>query len=46
MKEIAGILDISQRTAESHKYDMMEILGVKTTADLIRYAIKLKLVPH
>jgi DNA-binding NarL/FixJ family response regulator len=46
MKEVATILDISQRTAESHKYDMMEILGVKTTADLIRYAIKLKLVPH
>jgi DNA-binding NarL/FixJ family response regulator len=46
MKEVAGILEISQRTAESHKYDMMETLGVKTTADLIRYAIKLKLIPH
>lgn len=45
MKEVANILNISQRTAESHKYDMMEVLGVKTTADLIRYAIKLKLVP-
>ena len=44
MKEVATILNISQRTAESHKYDMMEVLGVKTTADLIRYAIKLKLV--
>ncbi|MBV8841277.1 MAG: response regulator transcription factor [Bryobacterales bacterium] len=44
MKEVATILNISQRTAESHKYDMMETLGVKTTADLIRYAIKLKLV--
>ena len=44
MKEVATILSISQRTAESHKYDMMEVLGVKTTADLIRYAIKLKLV--
>src|SRR5579885_1306129 len=30
MKEVATILDISQRTAESHKYDMMETLGVKT----------------
>jgi len=46
MKEVATILDISQRTAESHKYDMMETLGVKTTADLIRYAVKLKLVPE
>ena len=46
MKEVATILDISQRPAESHTYAMMEVLGVKTTADLIRYAVKLKLVPE
>lgn len=45
MKEVATILNISQRTAESHKYDMMEVLGVKTTAELIRYAVKMKMVP-
>ena len=28
MKEIAGILKISARTAESHKYDMMHALGM------------------
>ena len=44
MKEIATTLGISQRTAESHKYDMMQALGVKTTAALIQYAIKIKLV--
>lgn len=44
MKEIAATLGISQRTAESHKYDMMQALGVKTTAALIQYAIKIKLV--
>jgi DNA-binding NarL/FixJ family response regulator len=41
MKEIATQLGISTRTAESHKYEMMEGLGVETTAELIQYAIKL-----
>ncbi len=46
MKEIAVALNISPRTAESHKYDMMQVLGCKTTADLIRHAVKLRLVSH
>jgi len=44
MKEVAAILHISPRTAETHKYGMMEILGVKTTAALIQYALRLKIV--
>jgi DNA-binding NarL/FixJ family response regulator len=43
MKEIAARLGISTRTAESHKYEMMEGLGVETTAELIQYALKLGL---
>jgi DNA-binding NarL/FixJ family response regulator len=43
MKEIATRLGISTRTAESHKYEMMEGLGVQSTAELIQYAIKLGL---
>lgn len=43
MKEIATRLGISTRTAESHKYEMMEGLGVENTAELIQYAIKLGL---
>ena len=43
MKEIATQLGISTRTAESHKYEMMEGLGVESTAELIQYAIKLGL---
>jgi DNA-binding NarL/FixJ family response regulator len=43
MKEIAGRMGISTRTAESHKYEMMEGLGVESTAELIQYAIKLGL---
>jgi DNA-binding NarL/FixJ family response regulator len=44
MKEVASILDISPRTAESHKYEIMKVLGVDTTAGLIEYAIRLKLL--
>ena len=40
VKEIAAILNISTKTVEYHKYRMMEDLGIKTTADLIRYAVK------
>ncbi|MBI4461134.1 MAG: response regulator transcription factor [Acidobacteria bacterium] len=40
MKEIAGILEISPRTVEFHKYKIMEILAIKTNAELIQYAIK------
>lgn len=44
MKEIASHLNISTRTAESHKYEMMQTLGVETTAELIRYSVKLGLI--
>jgi DNA-binding NarL/FixJ family response regulator len=43
MKEIAARLGISTRTAESHKYEMMQGLGVESTAELIQYALKLGL---
>ncbi|MHC4152079.1 MAG: LuxR C-terminal-related transcriptional regulator, partial [Planctomycetota bacterium] len=39
-KEIAKILHVSTRTAEFHKYNMMEQLGLKTTAELVQFAIK------
>ena len=44
MKEVAAILNISPRTAESHKYEIMQVLGVDTTAALVQYAVRLKLV--
>jgi DNA-binding NarL/FixJ family response regulator len=44
MKEIAAQLNISTRTAESHKYEMMQTLGVETTAELIKYALRLGLI--
>jgi len=39
-KEAADILHISSRTVEFHKYKMMEELGLGTSAELIRFAIK------
>jgi DNA-binding NarL/FixJ family response regulator len=39
-KEIASILDISTRTVEFHKYRMMEQLNIKTSAELVQYAVK------
>jgi DNA-binding NarL/FixJ family response regulator len=44
MKEIAAVLQISPRTAESHKYEMMATLGATTTAGLIQHALRMKLV--
>jgi DNA-binding NarL/FixJ family response regulator len=40
VKEIAAILNLSMKTVEYHKYRMMDDLGIKTTAELIRYALK------
>ena len=44
MKEIASHLNISTRTAESHKYEMMQTLGVDSTAELIKYSLRLGLI--
>jgi DNA-binding NarL/FixJ family response regulator len=40
MKEVASILKISPRTVEFHKYRIMEILNLKTGAELVQYAIR------
>ena len=39
-KEIAAKVDISPRTVEFHKYQLMEAVGAKSSAELIRFAIK------
>jgi DNA-binding NarL/FixJ family response regulator len=43
-KEIANILNVSPRTVEFHKYKVMDELNLKTSAELIGYAIKQGLV--
>jgi DNA-binding NarL/FixJ family response regulator len=40
MKEVAGILKMSSRTVAFHKYRIMQELGIKTSAELVRYAIR------
>lgn len=37
--EISEILNISVRTVESHRYNLMHKLDIKNTAELIRYAV-------
>ena len=44
MKEVASLLHISPRTAESHKYAIMELLGAQNLAELVQHAIRMKLV--
>jgi DNA-binding NarL/FixJ family response regulator len=39
-KQIAGRLDISHRTVEFHKYQMMESLRIRTNAELVHFAVK------
>jgi DNA-binding NarL/FixJ family response regulator len=43
-KEIAEKLFITARTVESHKKRIMQKLQIDTTADMVRYAIKNKLI--
>lgn len=40
MKEVGGILNMTTRTVAYHKYRMMEILGAKSTAELVKYAVR------
>jgi DNA-binding NarL/FixJ family response regulator len=40
MKEVGSILNIAPRTVAFHKYRIMEQLNIRTTAELIQFAIK------
>ena len=44
MKEIADILTISMRTVAAHKYRIMDMLEIKTNAELYRYAVKHRII--
>jgi DNA-binding NarL/FixJ family response regulator len=45
MKEIGRRLNITPRTVAFHKYNMMELLKISSSAQLIQYAVKQHLVP-
>jgi len=40
MKEVSDILNMSKRTVAYHKYRMMEVLGAKSSAELVKYAVR------
>jgi DNA-binding NarL/FixJ family response regulator len=40
MKEVGSLLNLTPRTVAFHKYRMMEQLKVKSTAELVQYAVK------
>jgi DNA-binding NarL/FixJ family response regulator len=44
MKEVASILQITKRTVAAHKYAVMDLLQLKTNADLVQYAIKHRII--
>jgi DNA-binding NarL/FixJ family response regulator len=44
MKEVASTLNITKRTVAAHKYAVMELLQLKTNADLMQYAIKHRII--
>jgi DNA-binding NarL/FixJ family response regulator len=44
MKEVAAVLKVTPRTVAFHKYRVMEDLGLATTAELIQFAIKARIL--
>jgi DNA-binding NarL/FixJ family response regulator len=45
MKQVADVLDIQPGTVAYHKYKMMEKLEIKTSAELITFAMKRQMIP-
>jgi DNA-binding NarL/FixJ family response regulator len=44
MKEIAGLLDLSEKTVEFHKHHIMESFNIRSNADLVMFALKHHLI--
>ena len=44
MKEVGSILNMTARTVAFHKYRIMDVLGARSNADLIRYAVRSHMV--
>ena len=40
MKEVGDVLHMTPRTVAYHKYRMMGVLGVESSAELIKYAVR------
>ena len=44
MKEIAGLLDLSEKTVEFHKHHIMEAFNLKSNAELVLFALRRGLI--
>jgi DNA-binding NarL/FixJ family response regulator len=44
MKEVASVLQITKRTVAAHKYAVMDLLQLKSNADLVHYAIRRRII--
>ena len=45
MKETGQFLNLAPRTVAFHKYKIMEEFGLKTNPDLVKFAIRERLIP-
>lgn len=43
-KEVAGVLQISAKTAENHRTNLMRKLKIKSATELVRYALRNKII--
>jgi DNA-binding NarL/FixJ family response regulator len=44
MKEVAGLLNLSEKTVEFHKHHIMDVFNLKSNADLVLFAVKRGLI--
>jgi len=44
MKEVGDVLEMTTRTVAYHKYRIMEVVGAKSNAELIKYAVRCHIV--
>ncbi len=43
-KEAAGVMNISVKTAETHRASLMRKLGARNVADVVRYCVRNRLI--
>ena len=43
-KDVAGLLNLSPQTVESHRANLMQKLGLHSTADIILYAVRKRII--
>ena len=44
MKEVGDVLNMTTRTVAYHKYRIMEVIGAKSNAELVKYAVRCHMV--